>query len=165
MKSSAATVDEYLDELSPERREAVSSVREVVLARLPGGYEETMDFGMIAYVVPLERYPKTYNGHPLTYAGISSEKRYVSVHLMNIYGNAETERWFVDSYRATGKRLEWFTSAYAASGKRLDMGKSCVRFRRLEDLPLDLIGEAVGRTPVNEFIQRYEDARSRKPSR
>jgi hypothetical protein len=151
VKSSAATVDEYLDELSPERRDAVSAVRETVLAKLPGGYEEMMDFGMIAYVVPLERYPKTYNGHPLTYAGISSEKRYVSVHLMNIYGDAETERWFVDSYRATGKRL--------------DMGKSCVRFRRLEDLPLDLIGEAVGRTPVNEFIQRYEDARSRKPSR
>ena len=146
MKSSAATVDEYLDELTPERREAVSTVREVVLANLPAGYQEMMDFGMIAYVVPLERYPKTYNDHPLSYAAISSEKNYVSVHLMGIYVDADTERWFVDSYRATGKKL--------------NMGKSCVRFRKLDDLPLDLIGEAVGRTSVDEWIQFYETARS-----
>ena len=99
LKSSAATVGEYLDQLTPERREAVSAVREVVLANLPDGYEEIMDFGMISYVVPLERYPKTYNGHPLSYAGIASEKRHVSVHLMNIYSDADTERWFVDSYK------------------------------------------------------------------
>ena len=139
MKSGAATVAEYLDELPPERREAVSAVREVILANLPDGYEEMMDFGMIAYSVPLYRYPNTYNGHPLSYAGIASEKSYVSVHLMNIYSDADTERWFVDSYRATGKRL--------------DMGKSCVRFRKLDDLPLDLIGEAVGRTPMEEWIR------------
>ena len=95
-----------------------------------------MDFGMIAYVVPLARYPETYNGHPLSYAGISSEKNHVSVHLMNIYADAESERWFVDNYKATGKKL--------------DMGKSCVRFRRLEDLPLSLIGEAVSRSPMEE---------------
>ena len=148
MKSGATTVSEYLEELSPERREAVSAVREVVLANLPDGYKEMMDFGMIAYSVPLERYPDTYNGHPLSYAAIASEKNYVSVHLMNIYSDAETQRWFVDSYRATGKRL--------------DMGKSCVRFRKLDDLPLDLIGEAVGRTPVDEWIRNYEAARPPK---
>ena len=148
MKSSAATVSEYLDQLTPERREAVSAVREVVLANLPNGYEEIMDFGMISYVVPLERYPKTYNGHPLSYAGIASEKRHVSVHLMNIYSDADTEQWFVDSYKATGKRL--------------DMGKSCVRFRNLADLPLDLIGEAVRRTPMEEWIRLYEELRPPK---
>ncbi len=146
MKSSAATADEYLNELSPERRETVSAVRRMVLSNLPEGYEETMDFGMIAYVVPLERYPKTYNGHPLMYAAISSEKNYVSVHLMGIYVDADSERWFVDSYRATGKKL--------------NMGKSCVRFRKLDDLPLELIGEAVGRTSVDEWIECYETARS-----
>ena len=103
---------------------------------------------MIAYSVPLERYPDTYNGHPLSYAAIASEKNYVSVHLMNIYSDADTQRWFVDSYRATGKRL--------------DMGKSCVRFRKLDDLPLDLIGEAVARTPVDEWIRTYEAARPPK---
>ena len=148
MKSKAATVQEYIDELSPERREAVCAVRDVVLERLPEGYVETMDFGMIAYVVPLSRYPDTYNGHPLLYAAISSEKRYVSVHLMGIYADDESQSWFVDSYRATGKRL--------------DMGKSCVRFRKLEDLPLELVGEAVSRISAEEYIRLYEASRPAK---
>lgn len=148
MKSNAATVEEYLDELSAERRKAVSTVREVVLSNLPDGYEEIMDFGMITYVVPLERFPKTYNKRPLMYAALASERNYVSVHLMNIYSDADTQRWFVDSYKATGKRL--------------DMGKSCVRFRKLDDLPLDLIGEAVSRTPMEEWIDIYEASRPSK---
>lgn len=148
MKSKAETVGQYLEELTPERREAVSVVRDVILANLPGGYEEMMDFGMIAYVVPLARYPKTYNGHPLSYAGISSEKNYVSVHLMNIYADPESERWFVDNYKATGKKL--------------DMGKSCVRFKKLDDLPLSLIGEAISRTTIEEWIRCYEALRPAK---
>ena len=148
MKSTATTVEEYLDGLSPERREAVSVVRQSVLSNLPKGYEEIMDFGMIAYVVPLARVPKTYNGHPLMYAAISSEKNYVSVHLMNVYADPETTQWFVERYNATGKKL--------------DMGKSCVRFRKLEDLPLDLIGEAVARTPMEEWIALYEASRPAK---
>ena len=151
MKSSAKTVQEYLEDLTPERRAAVSAVRDVVLANLPDGYEEIMDFGMISYVVPLARYPKTYNGHPLQYAAIASEKRYVSVHLMSIYADAESQRWFVDSYRSTGKKL--------------DMGKACVRFKNLDDLPLDLIGEAVSRTPMEEWIRLYEASRARRPAR
>ena len=152
MKSGARTVQEYLAELTPERREAVSAVRDVIMANLPEGYEEVMDFGMVSYVVPLSRYPKTYNGHPLQYAAIASEKRYVSVHLMSIYADAESQQWFVNSYRATGKKL--------------DMGKACVRFRSLDDLPMDLIGEAVSRTPMEEWIRLYEAARSaRRPGR
>ncbi|MCE2463080.1 MAG: DUF1801 domain-containing protein [Dehalococcoidia bacterium] len=146
LKSTATTVGQYLDELPPERRRAVSEVRAVVLSNLPEGYEEIMDFGMIAYVVPLSICPDTYNGHPLMYAALASEKSYVSVHLMNIYADPETQRWFVDSYRATGKRL--------------DAGKSCVRFRKLEDLPLQLIGDAVARTPVDEWVRVYEASRS-----
>ena len=150
MKSTANTVEEYLEGLSPERRQAVSAVRQAVLSNLPDGYEEIMDFGMIAYVVPLERVPKTYNGHPLMYAAISSEKNYVSVHLMNVYADPETTQWFVDSYKATGKKL--------------DMGKSCVRFKKLDDLPLALIGEAVARTPMEEWIAVYEASRPAKRS-
>ena len=146
MKSNASTVGEYLDELSPARRTAVSAVREVVLSNLPDGYAEMMDFGMIAYVVPLERFPNTYNGHPLSYAAISSEKNYVSVHLMNIYADPDSTQWFAERYKATGKRL--------------DMGKSCVRFRKLDDLPLALIGEAVARTPMEEWIRYYKAVRS-----
>ncbi len=123
------------------------------MENLPEGYEEVMDFGMIAYVVPLSVVPKTYNGHPLMYAAIASEKNYVSVHLMNIYANQETQRWFVDSYKATGKRM--------------NMGKSCVRFRKLDDLPLELIGEAVGKMSMDEWVAIYEASRQprkRKPA-
>ena len=144
-RSEATTVEEYLDELPDGRRETVEAVRVVVRGNLPDGYEETVQFGMISYVVPLERYPKTYNSQALQYAAIASQKNYVSLYLMSVYSDAETERWFLDGYRA--------------SGKRLDMGKACVRFRSLDDLPLDLVGEAVARTPVDDYIAAYETAR------
>ena len=144
-RSEATTVEEYLDELADDRRATLEAVRDVVRANLPDGYEETVQFGMISYVVPLERYPKTYNRQALQYAALASQKNYVSLYLMNVYGNEETERWFVDRYRA--------------SGKRLDMGKACVRFKSIDDLPLDLIGETIARTPVDDFIALYETAR------
>ena len=106
---------------------------------------------MVSCVVPLARYPKTYNGHPLQYAAVSSEKSYVSVHLMSIYADAQSQRWFVDSYKATGKKLK--------------MGKACVRFNNLDDLPLDLIGEAVSRTTMEEWIRLYEASRTMRPAR
>ena len=144
-RSKATTVEEYLDELADDRRETVEAVRDVVNANLPDGYEETVQFGMISYIVPLERYPKTYNRQALQYAGLASQKNYVSLYLMNVYGDQETERWFLDRYKA--------------SGKRLDMGKSCVRFKSVDDLPLDLVGEAIARTPVDAYIAVYETAR------
>ena len=147
-RSEAKTVEEYLDELTDDRRETVEAVRDVVNSNLPDGYEETVQFGMISYVVPLERYPKTYNRQALQYAALASQKNYVSLYLMNVYGNEETERWFVDRYRA--------------SGKRLDMGKACVRFKSIDDLPLDLIGETIARTPVDDFIALYETARGQR---
>ena len=145
--SKAATVEEYLGELPAERRQTVEAVRTVIRDNLPDGYEEAMQFGMISYVVPLERYPKTYNGQALSYAALASQKNYVSVYLMNIYSDVETERWFTERYRA--------------SGKRLDMGKACVRFKKLDDLPLDLIAEAVALTSVDSFIELYEASRAR----
>ena len=147
VKSEAATVVEYLAGLSEERRDAIEAVRRVVLDNLPDGYEECMQFGMIGYVVPLSRYPVTYNKQALQLAALASQKRYMAVYLNNVYGDPQT--------------LEWFTSAYAASGKRLDMGKSCVRFKRLADLPLDLIGETIARTSVDDFLSFYESARSK----
>lgn len=144
--SDAATPRAYLDALPPDRREAIEAVRAAILEHLPEGYEEQMSFGMLAYVVPLERYPKTYNRQPLMLAALASQKQYMSVYLTNVYGDPELERWFTEAYRATGKRL--------------DMGKSCVRFRRLEDLPVDVIGQAVASTSVDDFIQRYEASRA-----
>jgi len=117
----------------------------VILANLPAGYEETMLFGMISYVIPLATYGPTYNKQPLMYASLANQKNYMSVYLMNVYADAEAERWFNEAYRATGKRL--------------DMGKSCVRFRSLDDLPVDVIGDAIARTPVAAFIELYEASR------
>ncbi len=147
VRSNAETVEEYLAELPPDRREAIAAIRKVVLDNLPPGYEETMYFGMIGYVIPLERYPETYNKQPLGYVALASQKHYMSLYLMNVYGDSDTERWF--------KR------EYEASGKKLNMGKSCVRFKSLDDLPVDLIAKAVGRTTTESYIETYEASRRR----
>ncbi len=144
-KSEALSVEEYLSQLPPERREAISAVRGVILEHLPAGFVETMQYGMISYVVPLETYPDTYNGSPLAVVSLASQMNHMAVYLMNIYGDPETERWFTERYRATGKRL--------------DMGKSCVRFRKLDDLPIELIGQTVASTSLTNFIRMYEDSR------
>ena len=146
--SNAKSVDEYLQMLPEDRKAAIKAVRSAILENLPTGYEETFQHGMLSYVIPLSTYPVTYNKMPLVFAALASQKSYMTVYLMNIYGSVADEEWFVDRYNA--------------SGKKLNMGKSCVRFKKLEDLPIDLIGEAISRTPVSAFIQIYESSR-RKP--
>ena len=145
MTDRATTVEEYLAEQSLERQEDLAAVRRVILENLPVGYAEVMQYGMISYVIPLARYPKTYNKQPLAYLSLAAQKRHMSIYLMGVYCNPESESWFVLRYRA--------------SGKKLDMGKACVRFRTREDLPLDLIGEAVSLTSVENFIECYETTR------
>ncbi len=146
MQSSAATVDAYLGELPDDRRDAVAAVRAVLLENLPAGFEEGMQYGMIGYYVPLERYPDTYNGEPLAVAGLASQKRHMSLYLMGVYAD-EDDSWFRDRWTATGKKL--------------DMGKSCVRFRRLDDVPLDVVGDAIRRVSVEDFLAAYERSRTR----
>ncbi len=148
MRSEATTADEYLASLPEERREALQAVRQVVLDNLPDGFEECMTYGMIGYVVPLSRYPDTYNKQPLGLAALASQKRYMAIYLTSIYEDAET--------------LAWFTSEYSATGKPMDIGKSCVRFKRLDDLPLDVIGQAIAHTSLDEFLTSYEKSRSGK---
>jgi hypothetical protein len=145
MTAQAQSPDEYIESLPEDRREALRTVRDVILRNLPAGYEEGMAYGMIAYYVPLERFPDTYNGQPLGLAGLASQKNYISLYLNSVYGDRETERWFRERY--------------AASGKPLDMGKSCVRFRRLEDIPLDLIGETIARADLETYLDQYRAAR------
>jgi uncharacterized protein YdhG (YjbR/CyaY superfamily) len=144
-QSGANTVEDYIAELPEDRRATISTVRDVILQNLPEGYAETVQNGMIGYVIPLASYPVTYNKQPLLYAALAAQKNYTSLYLMGIYGDAEAERWFVEEYRATGKKL--------------DMGKSCVRFKTLADLPLGLVGQAIASTSVAEFIERYEASR------
>ena len=139
MRSDAPTVDDYLVALPDDRREALETVREVILANLPEGYEEVMNWGMIAYQVPLEIEPDTYNGQPLMYAALASQKHHMAVYLTAVYADPVSADAFRDTYLATGKRL--------------DMGKSCVRFRDVADLPLDVIGTAIAATPVSDFLR------------
>jgi hypothetical protein len=140
-----ATVSEYLDRLPPERREVVRAVHDVVAAAMPDGYSEGVAFGMITWCIPLERYPETYNGQPLGYVALAAQKRHYALYLMGLYS---------DSDEAASFRERW-----EASGRRLDMGKSCLRFRRLEDLHLDLLAEVVAGTSVPDYVERYERAR------
>ena len=146
MKSDAATVEEYLAGLPEDRRETVAAVRDVVNANLPDGYVETMTFGMIGWVVPLEDYPDTYNGQPLAIASLASQKNHMALYLMGLY--------------ASEPELARFQQQYADRGLKLDMGKSCVRFKRLDQVPLDVIGETIARIPPATFIERYEAARA-----
>jgi hypothetical protein len=136
-----------IESLPPDRQAVISAVRTVILDNLPPGYREGMLFGMIGYYIPLERYPDTYNGQPLGIASLASQKHHMSLYLNAVYGDPDTSRWFHERWAATGKKL--------------DMGKSCIRFRRLEDLPLDLIAETIARVPVDAYLARYEAARVR----
>lgn len=147
-RSDATTVEEYLNELPEARRQIVSAVRELVLRNLPEGYQETMNWGMISYEIPLERYPDTYNGQPLSYISLAAQKNHVALYLMNVYQDAELERWL--------------KAEYEKAGKKLDMGKSCLRFRRLDDLPLEVIAQVVASTSPPEFIARYEASRRKQ---
>ena len=145
VKSSATTVEEYLEELPADRRETIETVRKVVLENLPDGYEESMNWGMISYEIPLSRYPKTYNKQPLGYAALASQKNYCTLYLMTAYAHSEQE-----------KKLR---EAFAKAGKKLDMGKCCIRFKTAADLPLDAIGEAVASSTPEHYIESYEQAR------
>jgi len=146
MRSDAGTVEEYLDNLPSERREVVSAVRDVINAALPHGYVEGIAFGMIGWTVPRKRFPDTYNGQPLSYVGLAAQKRYYSLYLNAVYTGSADEDEF---------RRRW-----EATGRKLDMGKSCVRFKKMDDLDLDLISEVVASTSTDAFIQQYKLARS-----
>ena len=146
MATKPETVEGYLAQLPNDRREAIEEVRSTILANLPDGYEEAFGFGMISYVVPLERYPDTYNKAPLMVAALASQKNHMAVYLHSVYADPDLKDWFVGEYKATGKKI--------------DMGASCVRFKKLENLPVELIGEAIAKTSVDAFIQRNEEVRA-----
>lgn len=148
VRSNAATVEEYLNELASDRREQIEAVRNVVLDNLPEGYAESMNWGMISWEIPLDRYPKTYNKQPLMYAALASQKNYMSLYLMCVYVHDGTQTEFERSFKA--------------SGKKLNMGKSCVRFKTTDDLPMDLIAYTIASTSVDDYIKSYEAARKKK---
>jgi uncharacterized protein YdhG (YjbR/CyaY superfamily) len=146
MRSHATTVEEYLSELPEGRRGAIEAVRQTILENLPHGYEEVMNWGMITYQIPLATFPDTYNGRPLMYAALASQKNHMAVYLTGIHTSDDSRKEFEAAYRATGKRF--------------DVGKSCVRFKKLEDLPLALIGETIASIDVDTFVAGANRARS-----
>ena len=148
VQSKASTAEEYLAELPEDRREVVAAVRQVILENLPEGYQESMTWGMPSYEIPLSRYPTTYNKKPLAYAALAAQKNYFSLYLMSVYADSEEETTLRDEFEAAGKKL--------------DMGKSCIRFTKLDDLPMDVIAKAIAATPVDDHIGRYEAARGKK---
>ena len=146
-QSTATTVEEYLRNLPERRRLVVSTVRDLVNAHLPPGFDETMRWGMISWEIPLSRYPHTYNGQPLGVVGLAAQKHYTSLYLMCAYVGPEGD----SSIR----------KAYADAGKKLDLGKSCLRFKTLDGLVPEAIVPVLERTTVDTYIGNYEATRGR----
>ena len=147
--SKATTVAKYLAALPPERRAVVAAVRNLVREHLPPGYREAVGWGMITYAIPLSRYPDTYNGQPLCYVGLAAQKNHYALYLMGAY--------------AESRQYQTLKKAFEKAGKRMDMGKSCLRFKRLEDLPLAAVGQVIASTPPKDYIAIFEA--NRPPSR
>ncbi|MEX0777854.1 MAG: DUF1801 domain-containing protein [Phycisphaeraceae bacterium] len=149
MQSKAATVKQYLAELPADRRAAIAAVRKVILDSLDADYEEGMQYGMIGYYVPHRVYRAGYHcdpKQPLPFAGLASQKNYMSLYLGCVWADAD------------GAELKRLEEAWAKAGKKLDMGKGCIRFRRVEDLALEAIGELIRRVPAKKHIAHYEAA-------
>jgi hypothetical protein len=148
MQIHASTPAQYLAKLPAERRAVLAKVRSVIRKRLPKGYKETTGYGMLVYVIPLSTYPVTYNGQPLMYAALAAQKNNYAIYLMAVYGDKRREAQLRDGFKAAGKKL--------------DMGKSCIRFKRLEDLALPVIGDLIAGIPMADYIERYETIKKPK---
>lgn len=145
VQSKAATVEDYLAELPPDRRHVVATVRDAVNRALPDGYAEAMSYGMIGWIIPLARYPDTYNGQPLSYVALAAQKNAYSLYLTGVHGDARRERFLAE--------------AYAKAGKKLDMGKSCLRFKSLEGIVLEPVATLIAQIGVDDYIRDYERSR------
>lgn len=146
MQSTATTVDQYIKELPPDRQKAISELRRVIKKNLPKGFKEEMSYGMIGYVVPHSLYPKGYHCDPklpLPFMNIASQKNFIAVYHMMVYADKNVLDWFVKEFAKN-------TSA------KLDMGKSCIRFKKMETIPFNLIGELAGKFTVDDWINKYE---------
>ena len=147
MKSKAGTVSDYIAGLPEGKRETVSKLRAFLARRMPKGYEQSLGYGIIWWAIPLARFPDTYNGLPLGYVALAAQKSYFALYLMSCYMNPPQEKKLREAFRKAGKKL--------------DMGKSCVRFRSLDDLPLDAIGDIVASIPAEKWIEIYKKSREK----
>ena len=148
ISSSITTPADYLASLPEDRREIISAVRDLILQNLPEGYQETINWGMLSYEIPLETYPDTYNKNPLSNVGLAAQKNYNSLYLMAIYQNPADYQELVD--------------AFAEMGIKPNLGKSCVRFTKLDQLPLDTIARLIAKTSVADYIRIYETTQAKR---
>ncbi len=148
MQSKATSPQQYLDELPEDRKEPILKLRQQILDNLPKGMEEQMSYGMLGYVIPHSVYPAGYHcdtSLPLPFMNLASQKNFIGVYSMVIYAKQEI--------------YDWFTSAYAKRCKyKLDMGKSCIRLKKMNDIPFELIGELTAKISAEEWIEIYENA-------
>ena len=146
MQYKANTPDDYISQLPEERKAAITKLRNTILKNIPNGFEETISYGMIGYVVPHTTYPKGYHcdpKFPLPFINLASQKNFIALYNMGIYVKKDVYDWFVTEYPKHCKR-------------KLDMGKSCIRFKYLDDIPYELIGELTSKITVDEWISYYE---------
>lgn len=144
-KSNTRTVEDYIQELPEYRRETIREIRELILENIPDGYEETISWGMINYEIPLDKYPDTYNNQPLSYVGLAAQKNHNALYLMSAYQDEELQ--------------EWLEEQFEEANKNMDMGRSCLRFQTVNDLPLKAIAELIAHQTPDEFIEAYEETR------
>ena len=146
MISKAPSVDEYLAELPEDRQEAMTKLRKEIKKNLPKGFQERMGYGMMGWCVPHSKYPAGYHcdpKQPLPFMGIASQKNFIAVYHMGVYADPKLLNWFVDEYKK-------------AVPTKLDMGKSCIRFKKTEQIPYKLIGELASKMSPNDWIKTYE---------
>lgn len=146
MKIEASSPDEYIKKVPEDRMHAISLLRSKINENLPKGFQETMSYGMIGYVVPHSLYPKGYHCDPklpLPFMNLASQKNYIAVYHSGVYASEKLHDWFITEFK---KR----------TGKKPDMGKSCIRFKKMEDIPYELIGELAGKITPEEWIELYE---------
>ncbi|MCK5128440.1 MAG: DUF1801 domain-containing protein [Clostridiales bacterium] len=144
--SNAKTVAEYLDSLPPEKRDVIQNVREVILKNIPNGVVEAMNWGMITYEIPLSIFPNTYNDQPLMFAALAAQKNHYSIYVTNLY--------MID------ENMEKLNAAYEKFSIKPNIGKSCIRFTKIENIPLDTIAEIIASTTVDEYMEKYKESRT-----
>jgi hypothetical protein len=151
MQIKATSPEHYIDQLPEDRKQAITSLRKVILENLPAGFKETIGYGMIGYVIPHSIYPPGYHADPklpVPFLNIASQKNYIAIYHMGLYSNKEL--------------LNWFTIEYSKQSKyKLDMGKGCVRFKRTHDIPYKLIGELASKITPAEWLKMYEKYRKK----
>jgi uncharacterized protein YdhG (YjbR/CyaY superfamily) len=146
------TIKEYLESLPAERKEAIHKLRKAILAKIPKGFEETISYGMVGYVVPLSRYPDGYHCNPklpLPFISVASQKNYIAMHHLGLYGSEQLLKWFTEEYPKHSKT-------------KLDMGKGCVRFKKIDQIPYEFIGELCSKITVDKWIKFYENNYKKK---